>query len=91
MTDHSLAVIARRVRGGSLGWVWAPGALIMVGVYFAGEYWVFGMGPDAFAAIPINLLQAAVGGVVGIPLCYAVRRAYPPVTRMAQGPSWREE
>jgi uncharacterized membrane protein len=87
----AVGFLARRARGWGLALAWAVGALIMIGIYFAGEFWVFGIGPEAFAEIPINLLQSVVGGLVGIPLYYAVRRAYPPVTRMAQGPSWREE
>jgi uncharacterized membrane protein len=86
-----VGLLARRLSGWKIVLAWAAGAIVMVGIYFAGEYWIFGIGPEAFAEIPINLFQVAVGGLVGIPLYYAVRKAYPPAARMGQGPSWREE
>lgn len=70
---------------------WLIGGLTMVGIYFVGEGLVLtGWGP-AVAELPMNLLQSAAGAVIGIPLFYAVRRAYPPVTRLGQRPTWREE
>ncbi|MFH1084545.1 MAG: ECF transporter S component [Chloroflexota bacterium] len=86
-----VGLLARQARGWRLALAWLAGAAAMVGLYFAGEFWVFGIGPEAFAEVPINLFQVAVGGLVGIPLYYAVRRAYPPITRMAEPTSWREE
>jgi hypothetical protein len=35
----------------------------------------------AFAAIPFNIFQVVIGGIIAIPLFYLVRQAYPPVTR----------
>ncbi|MFP3896812.1 MAG: ECF transporter S component [Anaerolineales bacterium] len=70
---------------------WAVGTMVMVGLYLLGEGLVLtGWGP-ALTELPVNLLQNVVGGVVGIPLFYAVRRAYPPIRRLARGPEWREE
>lgn len=70
---------------------WLVGAVIMIAIYFVGEFWLYGYGPAAWAEVPVNLLQNVVGGLVGIPLFYAVRKAYPPVTRLAEGGAWREE
>ena len=73
-----------QVPGLALGWM--AGTVVMVGLYFIGEYAVPGMWggpPQALTEWPFNLLQNVVGGVVGIPLVLAVRRAYPPITRMA--------
>ncbi len=79
-------LIARRLTnrlGLILGVV--AGAVCMVGIYLLGEALVYGMGwGKALVEVPWNLLQNVVGGVVGIPLFYAVRRAYPPVTRIGQ-------
>ena len=83
--------LSRKARGPKVILVWAIGALIMAGTYFAGEFWIYGKGPGAFTEIPVNVLQVAVGGLVGIPLHYAVRKAYPPVMHMAEGQTWREE
>ncbi|MFO7917612.1 MAG: ECF transporter S component [Anaerolineae bacterium] len=70
---------------------WAVGTIVMMGLYFLGEGLVLtGWGP-ALTELPVNLLQNVVGGVVGIPLFYAVRRAYPPIMRLARGAEWREE
>lgn len=63
---------------------WAAGAAAMIGIYFLGEILLLGIGP-ALAEIPFNLAQTAVGGLVGIPLYLAVRRAYPPIARWRPG------
>lgn len=65
---------------------WAAGTIVMVGIYFIGEYAVpamWGGPPQALTEWPFNILQNVAGGVVGIPLVLAVRRAYPPISRMA--------
>jgi len=63
---------------------WAAGAVAMIGVYFLGEIPLLGLGP-ALAEILPNLGQTIAGGLVGIPLYLAVRRAYPPITRWRPG------
>lgn len=79
----------RRLPGLILAWL--AGGLVMVAIYFLGEGLVLtGWGP-AVAEVPMNLLQSAVGAVVGIPLFYAVRSAYPPIVRLGERPTWREE
>jgi len=70
---------------------WLAGTAAMVGLYLLGEGLVLtGWGP-ALVEAPFNLLQNVVGGLVGIPLYYAVRKAYPPVMRLGRGQTWREE
>jgi hypothetical protein len=53
----------------------------MCGGYFAAESLLYGVGP-ALIELPLNLLQNAVGAVVGISLSLIVRRAYPPVSEL---------
>jgi len=99
-----VTLLAHGSQGVAAGWLgrgkglkglivaWAAGTLCMVGVYFLGEWLVLGMGVGAaLAEAPFNLLQNVVGGVVGIPLLYAVRRAYPPIARLGQKDTWQEE
>jgi uncharacterized membrane protein len=74
----------RRWRSIPVGWLlgWSAGTIVMVGLYFLGEALVLtGPGP-ALVELPFNLFQNVAGAVVGIPLVLAVRRAYPPITRM---------
>ncbi|MBC7236890.1 MAG: ECF transporter S component [Chloroflexi bacterium] len=69
---------------------WLAGTVTMMGLYFLGEGLVLtGWGP-AVAELPFNLIQNVVGGLVGIPLFYAVRRAYPPIAQIGRGAEWRE-
>lgn len=60
---------------------WALGAIVMLGFYFLGEAFIFGMGVGAAGAeaLTVNIPQVVAGGLVGIPLVLAVRRAYPPI------------
>ncbi|NIO67793.1 MAG: ECF transporter S component, partial [Anaerolineae bacterium] len=37
-----------------------------------------------------NFVQEIVGGLVGIPLVLAIRRAYPPIERISLGRVWEE-
>ena len=79
----------RELRGLILAWL--AGTFVMMGIYFLGEGLVLtGWGP-ALAELPPNLLQNVGGGLIGIPLFYAVRKAYPPIIRMGRRPEWREE
>jgi uncharacterized membrane protein len=57
------------------------GTVAMVGGYLAAEaLFISGVGP-ALAEVPLNLIQAGVGVVLGILVSAAVIRAYPPVRR----------
>ncbi len=70
---------------------WFVGGLFMVAAYFLGEATVMGIGwSGALSEIPGNLMQMLAGGVVGIPLMLAVRRAYPPVTQFGVSQRWHE-
>jgi uncharacterized membrane protein len=54
------------------------GAVVMVAGYFLGGLVIEGLGATLRSVLP-NLIQAAAGAVLGIPLSIAVRTAYPPV------------
>jgi uncharacterized membrane protein len=58
------------------------GAIVVLGYLGAGLL-LSGLGA-ALGELPLNLLQVTAGAVVGVPLFLAVRRAYPPVTRMGR-------
>ena len=66
------------------------GGVIMVGGYFSAAAVLYGAGP-ALSEILGNCFQVAAGGLAGIPLVYAVRKAYPPLTEMTSRRSWEEE
>jgi uncharacterized membrane protein len=57
------------------------GVIVVVGYLLAGIV-LSGVGA-ALAEIPLNVLQVAVGAVVGLPLYLLVRQAYPPITRFS--------
>lgn len=78
-----MGILAGRRTLSRLVIAWLAGSLTMIAIYFLGEGLVLtGWGP-AITELPYNAVQALAGGVVGIPLYYAVRRAYPPVMRLA--------
>jgi uncharacterized membrane protein len=68
---------------------WGLGTVAMLAGYFFGEALMFGWGP-ALVELPFNLLQNVVGGLVGIPLVLAVRRAYPPIAHIGYRREWTE-
>jgi len=63
---------------------WLVGAIIMLSTYFAAETLWFGGLPAALTELPFNIIQNVAGGVVSIPLVFAVRRAYPPIARIGR-------
>jgi len=69
---------------------WLIGAIVMLFTYFVAELMWFGGLPAALTELPFNIIQNVAGGIVAIPLVFAVRRAYPPVTQWAQPRAWRE-
>jgi len=72
-----------------LGWV--AGTVVMVAVYFLGETFIMGMGAVAAGTeLPFNLVQNVAGALIGIPLVYLVRRAYPPINQIGFGKTWKE-
>ncbi|MBI9108154.1 MAG: ECF transporter S component [Spirochaetales bacterium] len=58
------------------------GMIVMVGLYLLGGVFMVGFGA-AVVEVPMNILQNAVGIVGGFVLSHAVRKAYPPVSRLA--------
>ncbi len=56
------------------------GTAIVVGGYFVAGVILVGPGAAAVEMLP-NTLQALSGSVIGIPLYWAVQRAYPPLDR----------
>ena len=83
----------RRASRVSVPWMviaWAVGTVVMVGGYYVAEVILYGVGPAAVEA-PGNLIQNVVGGLIGGPLFWAVRRAYPPITTLAAPRTWEEQ
>lgn len=75
------------------GWMllaWLIGTIIMVAGYFGAGSWLYGVGA-ALTEAPGNLIQNVAGGIVGIPLVYAVRKAYPPISEFNKAKAWTEE
>ncbi len=58
------------------------GMIVMVGLYLLGGAFMVGFGAAA-VEVPMNILQSAVGVAGGFVLSRAVRKAYPPVKRLA--------
>ena len=69
---------------------WIVGGVVMVGGYFIVEYFLYGPGPAVGEATTINLPQVAIGGLVGLLLVLAVRRAYPQLDLLTQPRTWSE-
>ncbi|MHB1355444.1 MAG: ECF transporter S component [Anaerolineae bacterium] len=72
-------LIGRKGTWLALGLGWLAGTIAMVGVYLLGEGLVLTTWPNALAEAPFNLIQNLAGGLIGIPLYFAVRRAYPAI------------
>jgi uncharacterized membrane protein len=56
------------------------GSLVVVGGYFIAGIILMGVATAA-TEIPANIIQALSGGIIGVPLYIAVRRAYPPLVQ----------
>ncbi len=91
MEGFIIGAIARRGKRWSTVLGWAVGSLFMVAVYYVGEALVFTGWKPALIGVPFNLMQAVVGGLVGLPLYYAVARAYPAIAQLRNPGGWREE
>ena len=68
---------------------WLAGAVAMVTGYLLGGALYVGL-PTALLEVPLNVMQTVVGALVGIPLYFAVRRAYPAIDRMGRRQTWTE-
>ena len=66
------------------------GGVIMVGGYFTVQYFVIGPGAAIAEATAVNVPQVAIGGLVGLLLVLAVRRAYPQLDLLIQPRTWSE-
>jgi uncharacterized membrane protein len=68
------------------------GAVIMVAGYFLAAAFVFGygVGPSLTDSLG-NIGQAIAGGAIGIPLVFAVRKAYPPINDIGRSHAWEEQ
>lgn len=99
-----LSLVAHGTEGFLIGWLgrgrrtvggmavaWLAGSVAMVAVYLVGEGLFYTGWPPALAEAPLNAFQALVGGLIGIPLVLAVRKAYPTVDRIGQRGAWTEE
>ncbi|NIV36964.1 MAG: ECF transporter S component [Anaerolineae bacterium] len=58
------------------------GVIVVLGYLFAGM--ILSGVAAAVAEVPLNIIQVAAGAVVAVPLFLAVRRAYPPITRLGR-------
>lgn len=68
---------------------WLAGAAAMLAGYLLGGALYVGL-PAALLEVPLNAFQTLVGALVGIPLVFAVRRAYPAIDRLGQRQTWTE-
>jgi uncharacterized membrane protein len=57
---------------GKLVLAWLVGGLVMVAGYFLVQWYMYGISA-VLAEAPFNVVQMAVGGVIGIPLSAALR------------------
>jgi hypothetical protein len=51
---------------------------------------LYGVGAAA-VEVPGNIIQNIAGGVVGIPLVLAIRKAYPPVNQIGWGKTFGQD
>lgn len=68
---------------------WLAGAVVMVGGYLIGGIPIVGFATSALD-IPGNAFQALLGALIGIPLVFAVRKAYPAIDRLGRRQTWTE-
>lgn len=101
-----ISLVAHGLEGlliGLIGWgrrsirwmivAWLAGSVAMVTTYLLGETFILYAGnwAPALSELPTNIVQAAIGGALGIPLYLLVRAAYPPIERLGRRQTWTEE
>jgi len=86
-----IGMFARQGKRWSAVLGWAIGALFMVIAYYVGESLIYTGWKPALIGVPFNVLQGLVGGLVGLPLYYAVARAYPAIAQLRDPGTWHEE
>ena len=77
-------LISRRAFRGRDSVAWATGSVAMVGGYFVAEAFVIGLFGSsdstgiaaALGELPFNVLQVVAGGLVGVPIGWALRYAF---------------
>ena len=95
-----LSLIAHGGEGFIAGWIaqrmwnwgipaWLAGVVWMMAAYFVGELLILGSAEAIADLVGTNWIQA-LAGLLGIALFYAVRAAYPPITRFGEARTWRE-
>ncbi len=97
-----ISFVAHGLQGLLVGWIghrqgslprmilaWLAGAVAMLAGYLLGGALYVGL-PTALLEVPLNAFQTLVGALVGIPLVFAVRKAYPAVDRLGQRQTWTE-
>lgn len=72
-----------------VGPAWLAGVVWMMLTYLVGETLLSGSAEAVADLLGSNWVQA-LAGLLGIALYYAVRAAYPPITQMRQGRTWKE-
>ena len=67
------------------------GGVIVVGGYFVYQAFIIaeGVGVAGLSVVP-NIVQVTVGGILGIAVVVAVRRAYPPVADFGRPTVWED-
>jgi uncharacterized membrane protein len=68
---------------------WLVGLVVMVAGYFSVGSVLYGIGPS-LAEMPGNVGQNVAGALIGIPLVFAVRKAYPPIMSFGKVKAWEE-
>ena len=68
---------------------WLVGVIWMMLAYLVGETILIDWPAATADLLGTNWIQA-LAGVLGIPLYFAVRAAYPPITQMRLGRAWKE-
>ena len=97
-----ISLVAHGLEGFLIGWLargrpslprmifaWFVGSTVMVTVYLVGAGLIEGW-TIARLGVPFNAFQALLGGLLGIPLALAVRRAYPAVEQLGRRRTWHE-
>ncbi|MBN1875254.1 MAG: ECF transporter S component [Anaerolineae bacterium] len=74
------AIINREANTGKMILAAVLSALIVIGGYFVAGMILVGIGGAVSELLP-NMIQGISGGLVGVPLYLAVRRAYPTISR----------
>jgi len=71
-------IVQKRINAATVVLSVIAGTVIIVAGYFAAGIVLVGIGAATLELIP-NTLQGLSGGLIGVPLYLAVRRAYPPL------------